>query len=51
MRADAERSLTNDDVAIDDLQDDFDPQAEEHKSLEDCARHLNRIFQVCASDR
>ncbi|KAI1167034.1 PCI domain-containing protein [Nemania serpens] len=51
MRADAERSLTNDDAAIDDLQDDFDPQAEEHKSLEDCARHLNRIFQVCASDR
>ncbi|KAI0409905.1 PCI domain-containing protein [Xylaria palmicola] len=51
MRADAERALSNEDTAIDDLQDDFDPQAEEHKSLEDCARHLNRIFQVCASDR
>ncbi|KAI1115709.1 PCI domain-containing protein [Nemania sp. NC0429] len=51
MRADAERSLTSDGTAIDDLRDDFDPQAEEHKSLEDCARHLNRIFQVCVSDR
>ncbi|KAI0474640.1 PCI domain-containing protein [Xylaria cf. heliscus] len=51
MRADAERALSNEDMAIDDLQDDFDPQAEEHKSLEDCARHLNRIFQTCASDR
>ncbi|KAI1358720.1 PCI domain-containing protein [Xylaria arbuscula] len=51
MRADAERGLSSDDMAVDDLKDDFDPQAEEHKSLEDCARHLNRIFQVCASDR
>ncbi|GAP88772.1 putative COP9 signalosome complex subunit 12 [Rosellinia necatrix] len=51
MRADAERGLNNEDVAMDDLKDDFDPQAEENKSLEDCARHLNRIFQVCASDR
>ncbi|KAI0188418.1 PCI domain-containing protein [Astrocystis sublimbata] len=51
MRADAERALSNEQTAVDDLQDDFDPQAEEHKSLEDCARHLNRIFQVCASDR
>ncbi|KAJ2992753.1 hypothetical protein NUW58_g2063 [Xylaria curta] len=51
MRADAERALSNDDMAVDDLQDDFDPQVEEHKSLEDCARHLNRIFQTCASDR
>ncbi|KAI0452483.1 PCI domain-containing protein [Xylaria acuta] len=51
MRADAERALSNEDTAVDDLQDDFDPQAEEHKSLEDCARHLNRIFQTCASDR
>ncbi|KAI1827122.1 PCI domain-containing protein [Xylaria intraflava] len=51
MRADAERGFNTDDSAIDDLQDDFDPQLEMHKSLEDCARHLNRIFQVCAADR
>lgn len=51
MRADAERGLNNDDLAVNDLKDDFDPQAEENKSLEDCARHLNRIFQICASDR
>ncbi|KAK5631551.1 hypothetical protein RRF57_007265 [Xylaria bambusicola] len=42
MRADSERSLNSDDMAVDDLKDDFDPQAEEHKN---CARHLNRIFQ------
>ncbi|KAI1147390.1 PCI domain-containing protein [Nemania diffusa] len=51
MRADVERGLSNDDMDVDDLKDDFDPQQAEHKSLEDCARHLNRIFQVCASDR
>ncbi|KAI1430833.1 PCI domain-containing protein [Xylaria sp. CBS 124048] len=51
MRADAERGFSSDDSTIDNLQDDFDPQIEAHKSLEDCARHLNRIFQVCASDR
>ncbi|KAI1170801.1 PCI domain-containing protein [Nemania sp. FL0916] len=51
MRADAEKSTVNEDTTVVDLQDDFDPQAEEHKNLEDCARRLNRIFQLCASDR
>ncbi|KAI1425095.1 PCI domain-containing protein [Xylaria sp. FL1777] len=51
IRADADRGLTNDEPAVDDLKDDFDPEAEQHKNLEDCARHLNRIFQICASDR
>ncbi|KAI8629684.1 PCI domain-containing protein [Xylariaceae sp. FL1651] len=51
MRADAERSISGDDTAVTGFQDDFDPQAEENKSLEDCARHLNRIFQICLTDR
>ncbi|KAI1763552.1 PCI domain-containing protein [Hypoxylon sp. FL1150] len=33
------------------MQDDFDPEREDHKLLEDCARHLNRIFQTCLNDR
>ncbi|KAH8197558.1 hypothetical protein TruAng_008294 [Truncatella angustata] len=52
IRADAERATTggNDDAVIN-FQDDFDPEAEKNKSLEDCARHLNRIFTTCLSDR
>ncbi|KAI1323771.1 PCI domain-containing protein [Xylariaceae sp. FL0255] len=52
MRADAERAISGGDgAALNDFQDDFDPQAEENKSLEECARHLNRIFQLCLTDR
>lgn len=50
MRADEERKTTED-TSMTVLQDDFDPEAEEHKWLEDCARHLNRIFQTCLNDR
>ncbi|KAK6072868.1 PCI domain-containing protein [Seiridium cupressi] len=52
IRADAERASNgaNDD-AVTNFQDDFDPETEKHKSLEDCARQLNRIFNTCLSDR
>ena len=33
------------------FQDDFDPESEKHQLLEDCARQLNRIFNLCLSDR
>lgn len=33
------------------FQDDFDPESEKHQQLEDCARQLNRIFNLCLSDR
>lgn len=33
------------------LQDDFDPDAEAHQTLEDCARQLNGIFGLCLMDR
>ncbi|KAI5864933.1 PCI domain-containing protein [Durotheca rogersii] len=51
IRADEERKNSNEysDAAV--MQDDFDPESEEHKLLEDCARHLNRIFQTCLNDR
>ncbi|KAI0023877.1 PCI domain-containing protein [Xylariomycetidae sp. FL0641] len=50
MRADAERD-SNDESATTGFQDDFNPEAEENKHLEDCARHLGRIFQLCIADR
>ncbi|KAK8016482.1 Protein CSN12-like protein [Apiospora rasikravindrae] len=50
MRADAERGSNGDDM-VTNFQDDFDPETEKHKSLEDCARQLNRIFNLCLSDR
>ena len=53
MRADEERrrsgNAAGDDATA--FQDDFDPEAEENKQLEDCARQLNRIFNLCLSDR
>lgn len=33
------------------FQDDFNPEAEKNEKLEDAARVLNRIFQLCLSDR
>ncbi|KAI0001232.1 PCI domain-containing protein [Xylariaceae sp. FL0662B] len=50
IRADAERN-SSDDVSVPVMQDDFDPESEEQILLEDCARHLNRIFQTCLNDR
>ncbi|KAK4193501.1 putative COP9 signalosome complex subunit 12 [Podospora australis] len=52
MKADDERNknaVDNDPSAA--FRDDFDPESEKHKQLEDCARVLNRIFTVCLSDR
>ncbi|KAI1251680.1 COP9 signalosome complex subunit 8 [Eutypa lata] len=50
IRADEERRRSGED-AVTNFQDDFDPEAEENKQLEDCARQLNRIFTLCLSDR
>ncbi|KAL1912133.1 COP9 signalosome (CSN) subunit [Sporothrix stenoceras] len=33
------------------FQDDFDADSEKNQQLEDCARQLNRLFQLCLSDR
>ncbi|XXH02417.1 60S ribosomal protein L20B [Hypoxylon texense] len=53
IQGDEERRRTggteDTDMAI--MQDDFDPEQEDNKLLEDCARHLNRVFQLCYNDR
>ncbi|KAI0474087.1 PCI domain-containing protein [Xylariaceae sp. FL0804] len=51
MRADAERNRSAENTAMTGFQDDFDPQAEEHKQLEDSTGHLTKIFQLCLTDR
>ncbi|KAI0169365.1 PCI domain-containing protein [Hypoxylon sp. FL1284] len=52
IQGDEERRRTDTGDASDTImQDDFDPEQEENKLLEDCARILNRIFQTCLNDR
>ena len=53
IRADDERNSNNAslDVAGNSYQDDFDPETERHQQLTDCARQLNRVFNLCLSDR
>jgi hypothetical protein len=34
-----------------DFQDDFNPEGGKNEKLEDAARLLNRIFNICLSDR
>jgi hypothetical protein len=54
IKADDERnssSGTSNENAGTTFQDDFDPESEKHQQLEDCARQLNRIFNLCLSDR
>jgi hypothetical protein len=50
--ADEER---NSKIPIDDsaanLQDDFDPESNKRQKLEDCARVLGRVFNLCQADR
>lgn len=51
IRADAERARNGGYDTLINYQDEMDPEAEKHKSLEDCARQLNRLFNTCLSDR
>lgn len=54
IKADDERnsSSSNSNVNAEaTFQDDFDIESEKHQVLEDCARQLNRIFNLCLSDR
>jgi hypothetical protein len=45
-----ESAGSNVDNALD-FQDDFNPDAGKNQKLEDAARVLNRMFQLCVSDR
>ncbi len=50
-RADEERTSAANYVGEASFQDDFDADSEKNQQLEDCARQLNRLFQLCLSDR
>ncbi|KAJ1327912.1 COP9 signalosome complex subunit 12 [Microdochium nivale] len=50
IRADEERRRSGDDTEIT-FSDDIEPEAEGNRYLVECSRHLNRIFQICLSDR
>ncbi|KXX82925.1 Protein CSN12 [Madurella mycetomatis] len=53
IQADEERSRNSalDNNAVTTFQDDIDPETEKHEKLEDCARILNKVFTLCATDR
>jgi hypothetical protein len=53
IKADEERSINNsfDDNTATNFQDDVDPETGKHEKLEECARVLNRMFMLCATDR
>lgn len=51
VKADDERNATASFEGNATFQDDFDAENEKHQQLEDCARQLNRLFQLCLSDR
>ena len=50
-RADEERTSASNYMGEASFQDDFDADSEKNQQLEDCARQLNRLFQLCLSDR
>ncbi len=51
IKGDNDRNASSNDNSTATLQDDFDPESEKNQLQEDCARQLNRLFQLCLSDR
>ncbi|RDL42441.1 uncharacterized protein BP5553_02420 [Venustampulla echinocandica] len=47
----ADEDAANNPSSAINFQDDFNPEAEKNEKLEDAARQLNRMFQICLSDR
>jgi hypothetical protein len=47
----ADEATGNNTGTITNFQDDFNPEAEKNENLEDAARQLNRVFQICLADR
>ena len=47
----ADEATGNNTGAVATFQDDFSSEAEKNEKLEDAARQLNRIFQICLADR
>ena len=51
LQADEERRDTQGQTNTTSFGDDFDLESEEHQKLEDCARQLNKLFNLCLNDR
>ncbi|KAK1755098.1 protein CSN12 [Echria macrotheca] len=53
LKADFERNNSSsvDTAAQSTFQDDFNPESDQNRVLEDCARQLNRAFNACLTDR
>jgi COP9 signalosome complex subunit 12 len=53
IKADEERNRNNslENAVGSSFQDDFNPESEQNQKMEDCARVLNRVFNLCLSDR
>lgn len=53
IKADQEQSSSSSagDSAAQNFQDDFNPESEQNKNLEECARQLLRVFNLCLGDR
>ena len=47
----ADEATGVDTAAFTTFRDDFNPEAGKNEKLEDAARQLNRIFQICLADR
>jgi hypothetical protein len=47
----ADEGAVNNTGSATSFQDDLNPEAEENETLEDAARQLNRLFQLCLGDR
>jgi COP9 signalosome complex subunit 12 len=52
IKADEERNKSSDqDVGGNAYQDDYDPETKKNQQLTECANQLNRVFNLCLSDR
>lgn len=47
----ADEAVGDDTVVASNFEDDFSSEADKNEKLEDAARVLNRMFQICLSDR
>lgn len=47
----ADETASTNTVSFNNYQDEINPDSEKNEKLEDAARVLNRIFNICLSDR
>jgi hypothetical protein len=52
IQADNERNSSSvEDTTANNFQDDFDPETNKNKKLEECVRTLTKVFNLCQADR